>query len=162
MMRLRAGLWAQIEAHCLAAAPEEAVGYLAAVRGAEDDITDVITVLNVADEPHARYEVADHEQLAVWQLLEEQHKRPVVTYHSHVGAPAVMSDVDIEMARDSRMLHLVVSVVPGVGVVDVCLYRVEWHAGAPVVVGPKWQCERPEGWVIYRAFSQASTPAKES
>jgi proteasome lid subunit RPN8/RPN11 len=162
VIRLRAALWAQIEQHCLRAAPDEACGYLAALRGSEDDITDVIEVFNVADDPRNRYEVAEYEQLDIWARLDERHKRPVVTYHSHVNAPAIMSNVDTEMARDTRMMHLIVSVVPGVGVADVNLYRVEWHAGAPVVVGPKWQCERRDGWQMYKAFLPVNHPAKES
>lgn len=139
MIRIPAGSWEAVARHCVDAAPEEAVGYLAAVRGAEEDVTDAITVMNMAEDAHVRYEVAEHEQLVVWALLEEQHKRPVVTYHSHVNAPARLSTVDVEMARDSRMLHLIVSIYPEVsaygGIVDLALFRVEYAHGLPVVSG---------------------------
>lgn len=164
MIRIPLDVWDAVARHCVGTAPEEAVGYLAARRDAEDDITDAVAVMNVADEPHARYAVDEHEQLEVWRLLDEQFKRVVVTYHSHVGAPAVMSAVDVEMARDSRMLHLIVSVVPSqaVPICDVNLYRVKWRDGAPVVVAPKWQCERVDGWATYKAFLPVNSPAKES
>lgn len=137
MIRIPLDVWDQVARCCVETAPEEACGYLAARRDAEDDITDAIAVLNVADEPHARYAVDEREQLDVWDQLDAQHKRPVVTYHSHIGAPAVMSDVDIQMARDSRMLHLIVAIDPARphpgGLADVALYRVEYREGVPVV-----------------------------
>lgn len=151
MLRIPAELWDRIARHCNDTVPEEAVGYLAAVRGSEESVTDVIPVLNVADDAYARYEVDEREQLDVWALLEERHKRPVATYHSHVNADARLSDVDISLARDSRMLHLVVSVVVGLGVADADLFRVEYAVGVPVVVRVSFEVIGRSGGAMFVA-----------
>jgi proteasome lid subunit RPN8/RPN11 len=165
MIRIPLDVWGQAARHCVETAPEEAVGYLAARRDAEDDITDAIAVLNVADDARNRYEVDEREQLDVWDQLDAQHKRPVVTYHSHIGAPAVMSPVDIDMARDPRMLHLIVSLHPAArpsAVAEVALFRVEYHEGLPEVVGLPFAVGDQEFQAKQRANPQVRGPGKES
>lgn len=152
MRRIPNAAWEQVVQHCHDVAPEEAVGYLAAVRGDEHTITDVVRVLNVTEFAHARYEVDEREQLAVWAALEQRGKRVVITYHSHVNAPAVLSETDVAMARDPGMLHLVVSLVDGLGVADADLFRVEYTAGVPAVARVPFEVVgQPGGGAMFMA-----------
>lgn len=127
-------VWDKVTLHCRNTFPEEACGFLAAMRDAPDVIVAVLPMFNVSDFAHARYEVDPREQLAAYHALHEVNQKVRITYHSHVNAGPELSATDIRYARDSSMLHLVCEVRTGSGVVGAALWQVEYRSGIPLPV----------------------------
>lgn len=138
MIGIRADVMAVVERHVVDTTPEEAVGFLGAPDSNREKIIKVAAVINTATDPYNSYEVDEQEQLAVWEAWGDQGLRVVGTYHSHVGCAPTMSQLDVAHARDSKMLHLILSVVPGKGLAEAAMWRVEYQAGRPEVVPVEW------------------------
>lgn len=143
MIVIRGDVWDVIDRHARDAAPEEACGFLGASVGAPERMTKVAPVINTAADPYNSFEVDDREQLAVWDVWAEQAVKVRVTYHTHVGAAATMSALDVAHAKDSKMLHLILSVIPGEGVANALMWQVEYPAGVAHVQRVEFRVDPP-------------------
>lgn len=139
MIRIRPDVYDRLSRHVLSTVPEEACGFLAAPRWDLERITKIAPVLNVAEDAVNTYEVDERTQLDTWAFLDDAGMKAIITYHSHVNAPPKMSPKDVALAGDTKMLHLIVSVTPGQGIVETGMWRVEWAAGKSEIVPIEWK-----------------------
>lgn len=73
----------------------------------------VYPVVNVAEEPKARFVMEPEAQLAAMREIRDSGLELLGTYHSHPGSPAYPSERDGELALYPALAHLIVSLVGG-------------------------------------------------
>lgn len=96
----------EIVAHCRHEYPHEACGIVA---GAGGIARRVYPLANVSPDPLRRYLIDAKEQKAVVQTMRAVGETPMAVFHSHPRTDAHPSDVDIDMAYDPQLTHIIVS-----------------------------------------------------
>lgn len=86
--------------------PNEACGLLA---GKNDLIQKAIPITNVADTPQTQYQLDPIEQLQALKTLDTGDLDWIGIYHSHPQSMPIPSQTDINDSKDSKLLHLIVS-----------------------------------------------------
>ncbi len=104
--RIPYALARQIADHAQAEAPKEACGLLA---GDGRAITRAIPLRNSAPSPGDHFRLAPEEQLAALKEIDADGLEWTGIYHSHPRSAPIPSRMDIEEARDAKLLHLIVS-----------------------------------------------------
>jgi [CysO sulfur-carrier protein]-S-L-cysteine hydrolase len=99
----------QIRSQAIEEAPNEACGYL---RGADGVVTGAIRLTNVDASPE-HYSLDPAEQFAALKEARERDEQLLAVYHSHPETPARMSDEDIRLANDPRMIYVIHSLADG-------------------------------------------------
>lgn len=105
-LHLKEAMLAQIVEHCLSEAPFEACGVLSGLIGG---VPLQWHPMQNAISSRGAYSFQREEQLALYRALDEQDRAPLVIYHSHVHGVAVPSMLDVEMAADPNILHLIIA-----------------------------------------------------
>lgn len=90
----------------------EAVGALVAFHDEPGLVVAAWPLANVAEHPHARYEVADEELLTAHNAAHAEGLRVVGYWHSHLRGPAEPSDGDLKLAPPTPDLHVIVAMRP--------------------------------------------------
>lgn len=94
--RISSGLAEKMVQHCNEARPNEACGMLAAKAG---EIVRVFRMANASRSP-VRYSLEPSEQLAVYNLLDEQGWDLGGVFHSHTHTEAYPSPTDVRLASE--------------------------------------------------------------
>ena len=94
--RISSGLAEKMVQHCNEARPNEACGMLAAKAG---EIVRVFRMANASRSP-VRYSLEPSEQLAVYNLLDEQGWDLGGVFHSHTHTEAYPSPTDVDQAAN--------------------------------------------------------------
>jgi len=111
-VRLSAELHRKIREQALGGLPNEICGYVSAAEPAFRDgsflpvivIEEVHPLRNVDESPeHYRFDPA--EQFEVFKRVSNAGGRLVGTYHSHPETPSRMSEEDIRLAQDEKMIY---------------------------------------------------------
>jgi len=100
----------QMIAHAHAEAPNEACGLLA---GIGDQVIQVLPAVNIAEDATVRYLMDPHDQLRLFQAMEEQGLELLGIYHSHPSSPAYPSPTDLSMAYYPEAAYAIVSLLSG-------------------------------------------------
>lgn len=107
VVRLDRRLAEEMIAHARQGAPEEVCGILA---GAEGHLTRLYRMRNVADNPVVTYHMDPHEQLRVFQEIEDDRGWEIAgIYHSHPASPAYPSPTDMRLAFYPDAVYFIVS-----------------------------------------------------
>ena len=104
-LSLPRAVYDELVAHCQAAYPKEACGYLAA--GA-DGAAVVYPMTNVEDSPIG-YAMDPKEQLRVEKQMRGRGQRLAGIYHSHTASAAYPSSVDVTLAISPEISYVLVS-----------------------------------------------------
>jgi [CysO sulfur-carrier protein]-S-L-cysteine hydrolase len=116
--------------HCLAEAPIEACGVVAAL--ANDETTDsqhILPMRNALRSPTA-YAFVEGDQLAVWRAMDHMGQRPVMIYHSHTASEPVPSKKDLLWASEPDAVYVIVQTAARAADVVVRGWRIEFGGGA--------------------------------
>ncbi|MFT3712518.1 MAG: M67 family metallopeptidase [Archangium sp.] len=109
VMRMSAGVVAELRIAAERAAPHECVG---ALLGTSDEVTRSLLLTNVARNPKTEFEVSARDYLHAEREAERAGLRLLGFFHSHVDAPAVPSAKDLQHAAHFE-LSVLVSVANG-------------------------------------------------
>lgn len=100
---------AEIAEHAQHEAPNECCGYCAGLRrGSKRIITRCYRLRNVA-RSSSRYAMDPEEQFRTLDYARHAGLQLLCVYHSHPIGPADMSDVDLSLTHDPRMVYLIYS-----------------------------------------------------
>ncbi len=100
---------AEIREQAVAEAPNEACGYL---RGADGRVAGRIELTNVDASPE-HFSLDPQEQFAALKDVRQRGEQLLAVYHSHPETPARMSDEDIRLANDPKMVYVIHSLADG-------------------------------------------------
>ena len=116
-VRLSAGLYQRIQKQAIDGLPNEICGYVSALKPAfqnETFLSDIEIVeihpLRNVDESPEHYSFDPAEQFEAFKRASVDGGSLIGTYHSHPETPSRMSDEDIRLAQDEKMLYGIYSV----------------------------------------------------
>jgi proteasome lid subunit RPN8/RPN11 len=111
MIRLSPGILESIRLQAREEMPNEACGYLAGHTLPDGTLLAVepIRMTNVDASPD-HFSFAPAQQFAAVKKARDAGLQLVSVYHSHPSTPARMSEEDIRLANDTRMIYLIYSV----------------------------------------------------
>lgn len=100
---------ATIREQAIREAPNEACGYL---RGTGTRVAGIIPMTNVDESPE-HFTLDPGEQFAALKSARDVGETLLAVYHSHPETPARMSDEDILLANDVRIIYVICSLADG-------------------------------------------------
>lgn len=120
-VRLSNEFYQKIKAAARAGLPNEICGYLSAARTAFQtnsfapliEVSGVHPLRNVDESPE-HFSFDPTEQFEVFRQVSTMGKRLIGTYHSHPETPSRMSEEDVRLAQDAKMIYGIYSVEDGV------------------------------------------------
>lgn len=105
MLKLSADIREAIIRQAVQELPNESCGYLA---GVGDEIREGIPMINVDHSPeHFSFDPA--EQFQALKTARSKELSLIAVYHSHPETPARLSEEDIRLANDPRIVYIIVS-----------------------------------------------------
>jgi [CysO sulfur-carrier protein]-S-L-cysteine hydrolase len=99
----------QIRSQAVEEAPNEACGYLL---GTDGIVTGATRLTNIDASPE-HFSLDAAEQFAALKEARARNEQLLAVYHSHPETPARMSDEDIRLAHDPKMIYVIHSLADG-------------------------------------------------
>ena len=97
----------EIQQHCNAEMPMEAVGLVAGNKDGE--VLFVQRLVNDSSELNSFF-VNPYSQFKAFKIIKEKRLFPLALYHSHINAPAIPSPTDIHFAKMHNLIQIIISV----------------------------------------------------
>ena len=108
MIRIGAGIIAEIESSAVAAKPNEVCGFLVgAATATGTEVTRLVPSPNIAPEPETRFEIDPAIYFGLRRRLSESGETIVGIYHSHPAGPPEPSSEDLAAANEPDWIWLI-------------------------------------------------------
>lgn len=104
-LKIPVKIWQQMVLHCTNSFPEEACGLLA---GLGKNVHVILPVDNILHSP-VRFRMDPGQQLAAFQLIDDQGLELLAMYHSHPEGPDFPSQTDIAEAYYPETIYIILS-----------------------------------------------------
>jgi len=106
VIHLRRSFADEMIAHAHEGKPNEVCGVLA---GKEGQITRLYRAVNAAERPLVTYEIEPHDQLRIFNAIDDAGLEIIGIYHSHPSSPAFPSPTDRRLAFYPDAVYFIVS-----------------------------------------------------